>query len=189
VRIEPVTPDRLDDLADLFTSNNGTTGCWCMAFIASNREYHDGWYGGNRERFESIARDSATPMGLLAYADDGTVAGWCAAGPRSRFERVIGKRATILRRRDPDEDDDVWLVPCFYVRVGHRRGGITKALLAAAVELAASHGARAIEGFPLAADNPGKADGYHGREGLFTDSGFEPIGRPTPKRVVVRRSL
>jgi GNAT superfamily N-acetyltransferase len=189
MRIEPVTTDRLGDLADLFGSNKGTTGCWCMAFISSNREYQNGWWGDNRRRFETLAARSSTPMGLLAYAEDGTPIGWCATGPRSRFQRVIGPRSTILKARDPAEDDHVWLVPCFYVRVGHRRAGTTRALLAAAVELAATHGAVAVEGFPLAADNPGKADGYYGREGLFSSVEFECVDRPTPKRVVMRRQI
>ena len=160
-----------------------------MAFIASNRDYQAGWWGQNRERFEAIARDSATPMGLLAYDNGGAPVGWCATGPRSRYERVLGPRATILRNRDRTEDGSVWLVPCFFIRVGSRREGLTSALLAAAAELARSHGAAAIEGFPLASDNKGKADRYYGREGLFAACGFECIDRPTPKRVVMRREL
>lgn len=127
-------------------------------------------------------------MGLLAYEGDVPVA-WCALGPRSRFERAIGPRSTMLKGRDPAEDDDVWFVPCFFVRVGHRRGGLTRELLDAAVELAKQHGARAVEGFPLASDNPTKADGYLGREHVFAESGFERVANPTPKRVVMRRNL
>ncbi len=43
--ILPVTPDRLDDLADLFESNNATNGCWCMAFIAKRSDYVRGGSG------------------------------------------------------------------------------------------------------------------------------------------------
>jgi GNAT superfamily N-acetyltransferase len=184
----PVTPARLADLADLFESNGSTKGCWCMAFIVTNREYHIGWYGLNRERFEQLAHEEEVPMGLLAYEDSRPV-GWCAAGPRSRFERAIGPRNTMLKDRNPSEDDDVWLVPCFFVRVGFRRAGTTRNLLEAAVQLASTHGATAVEGFPLADDNPTKADGYYGRERLFAAQGFRCIVRPTPKRAVMRLDL
>lgn len=115
--------------------------------------------------------------------------GWCAAGPRSRYPTAISPRATVLKGRDASEDDDVWLVPCFFVRVGERRQGTTRALLAAAVEMAAGHGAKAIEGFPLTNDGPRSPDDYLGRERLFAGCGFTPVARPTPRRVVMRRNL
>lgn len=188
MNIEPVTAAKLNDLADLFESNGSTRGCWCMAQIVPNREYHPGRYGENRRRFEALALEETIPMGLLGYEDNRPVA-WCAVGPRSRYQRAIGPRNTMLKSRDPGEDDDVWLVPCFFVRVGCRRAGITGELLAAAVELAASHGASAIEGFPLADSNRSKADGYFGRETLFSAHGFTCIAQPTPKRALMRRDL
>ena len=38
----------------------------------------------------------------------------------------------------------VWLLPCLFVRVGHRARGITYALVQAAVDLARDQGASAI---------------------------------------------
>ena len=186
--IRPVTSERLDDLADLFGSNGTTRGCWCMYFIASRAEYSAGWGRGNRAEFEALAAESDEPIGLLAYRD-GVPVGWCATGPRSRYERTIGPRTRILAGRDPAEDDAVWLVPCFFVRVGERGQGITSALLAEAVELARSSGAPAIEGFPRAAGQPPSPDDYLGREEVFAACGFECIARPTPRRVVMRRDL
>jgi len=187
--IRPVTGDTLDDLADLFGSNKTTTGCWCMWFITPDKVTRAGWSGGNRRAFEAMARESPVPVGLLAYDEAGVPVAWAALGPRSRFQRAISPRSTMLKERDPSEDDDVWFVPCFFVRVGHRRRGATRALLDAAVELAAEHGATAVEGFPLAADNPTKLDGYLGREQVFADTGFTRIATPTPKRVVMRRDV
>src|SRR5688572_24093040 len=122
--IVPVTRERLADLADLFESNNATKGCWCMAFIAKRSEYVRGSTGGNRARFEEMTKTVDPPLGLLAFRD-GRPVGWCAVGPRSRYPSAISPRATVLAARDPAEDDDVWLVPCFFVRVGSRKRGIT----------------------------------------------------------------
>jgi GNAT superfamily N-acetyltransferase len=191
--VRPVTVERLADLADLFGTAKVTTNCWCMWFIDPAKVVQDRWDdGGNRRAFEARARaqsDGEPPLGLLAYADDGTPVGWLATGPRSRYARAIGPRTQILRDRDPDEDDDVWLLPCFFVRVGHRRRGVTAALLDAAVGAASAHGATAVEGFPIAAGRPVSADAYLGTEHRFADCGFECIARPSERRVVMRRNL
>ena len=188
VVIDPVTVDRLEDLADLFESHVATRGCWCMAFMGTYADFLDGWRGGgNRERFEERAAATDLPMGLLAYEDDRPV-GWCSVGPRSRYERAIGPRAKILKGRDPREDDDVWLVTCFFIRVGFRAAGITYKLLEAATELARQHGAKAIEGFPLSSDTP-SADEFIGRERLFEACDYECVARPSPRRAVMRRDL
>jgi hypothetical protein len=153
--IHPVTVDRLAGLADLFDSNSTTRGCWCMWFIASSKERRANcranWGAGNRARFEAFAATTDPPAGLLAYQDE-TPVGWCALGPRLRYPSAIGPRSIMLKERNPNEDDDVWLVPCFFVRVGFRRSGITYTLLTAAVDLAQRSGAKAVEGFPLSVD-------------------------------------
>lgn len=188
IEIHPVTVDRLGDLADLFESHVSTRGCWCMAFMGTYSDFVSGWRGGgNRRRFEARAASTDLPMGLLAY-EDGRPVGWCAVGPRSRYERAIGPRVKILKGRDPSEDDDVWLVTCFFVRVGFRAAGITYRLLEAAAELAREHGAKAIEGFPLSTDTP-SADAFIGRARLFEACGFECVARPSPRRAVMRRDL
>jgi GNAT superfamily N-acetyltransferase len=187
--IHPVTPDRLDDLADLFVTGPATRGCWCMWFIAPAERVRAGWHdGGNRRDFEALAAGAGPPLGLIAY-DGSLPVGWLATGPRSRYPRAIGPRARILRDRDPAEDDDVWLLPCFFVRVGHRRRGVTAALVAAAVDLAAAHDARAVEGFPIADDYPKAQDDFVGKQRRFAECGFACVARPSPRRVVMRRDL
>jgi len=126
-------------------------------------------------------------MGLLAY-DGGEPIGWCAAGPRTRY--LKSGRSPLLRGRDEAEDTHVWLVPCFFVRVGARRSGTSGKLLTAAVDLAAQHGATAVEGFPRAAVAPhDAASGFVGAESVFEQCGFEVVRRPTPSRVVMRKDL
>jgi GNAT superfamily N-acetyltransferase len=187
VDIKPLTPALFDDLAEVFAPTPAAQGCWCTWMFSSHKERIAGWGEGNRARFEEKASTSSTPLGMLAYSDEQPIA-WCATGPRSRYTSVISPRATIMRGRDPNEDDDVWFVPCFVTRVGFRRSGVTYALLNAAVELAREHGAKAIEGFPIAGDVRG-ADEYLGREILFQRCGFECIARPSPRRAVMRRDL
>lgn len=189
MEVHPLTPERLEDLADLFLTGSATRGCWCMWFLSTSKAVQDGWNNGaNRAAFEELAKTADPPLGLLAY--EGTKAiGWLATGPRSRYPRATGPRAAIMKHRDPAEDDDVWLLPCFFVRVGHRRKGVTAALVAAAVELGAKHGAIALEGFPIADDYPKSQDDYVGKQRRFAECGFACVAKPSPRRVVMRRSL
>lgn len=186
IEIHPVTAVRIADVGDLFQSNATTRGCWCMWFLLSAKERHSGWGAGNRARFEDLVTTSEVPAGVLAYRD-GVPVGWCAVGPRSRYPTAIGPRTKILKGRDAAEDDAVWLVPCFFVRVGFRRAGTTYRLLHAAVELAGSHGAKAIEGFPVVDEN--RTDAFLGSERLFSACGFTCVARPTPRRAVMRLEL
>lgn len=186
MEIHPLTGDRLDDLARLFETHTATRGCHCRCFLVTNREYQRDWGAENRARFEEFAKHADPPAGLVAYHDDEPV-GWCAVGPRSRYTRAL--RSNIMSQRDPGEDDDVWLVPCFFVRVGYRGRGIIYTLLASALDLAQSHGAKAIEGFPLVGGKRHRADGYYGRESVFATCGFTPVAQPSPGRRVMRRDF
>ena len=187
VAIEPLTADRLGDLGSLFGTNATTRGCYCTWFLIPSKECQAGWGGANRATFEARAGAETLPLGLLAYAD-GTPVGWCATGPRARYARAL--RSPVLRQRDPVEDEPVWLVPCFFVRVGFRRQGIMRQLLTSAVDLAAANGASAIEGFPLSGEKRrGSGEAYLGVEPLFAECGFTVIDRPTPSRALMRLEL
>lgn len=187
MEVKALTPDSLDAVRDLFGTSSVTRGCWCVWFLLSGRAAQDGWGAVNQERFEHLVTGSAEPTGVLAYAE-GNPVGWCAIGPRSRYARVLRSPLTAPTR-DATEDDDVWFVPCFYIRPGSRRSGLTRRLLDAAVAEAARHGAKAVEGFPLAGPGPHRDDRYLGTEGLFAACGFAEIARPSPRRVVMRLDL
>jgi GNAT superfamily N-acetyltransferase len=94
-----------------------------------------------------------------------------------------------MRNHARDEDEIVWLLPCLFVRAGRRGQGITHALVRAAVELARSEGASAIEGWPLAGSERRSDDAFLGREQVFDDLGFSCVERPTPERVIMRLEL
>ena len=187
MEIRQVGAGLLPDVGELFGGNSTTRGCYCMWFLLATKEMDAGWGGGNRVRFEAAVRESGEPFGVLAYDDDGRPLGWAAVGPRSRYARIL--RSPLMKTRDPAEDDRVWMVPCFFVRVGARRAGVTERLLTAAVSVAGAQGASAVEGFPLAGPGPHRDDRYLGTEGLFAACGFHEVARPSPRRVVMRRAL
>jgi GNAT superfamily N-acetyltransferase len=185
--VAALSADNFDHLRELFGTNKTTDGCFCTWFLMPVKQSHAGWGAQNQAFLRSYACAAAPAAGLLAYRD-GEVVGWCAMGPRSRYERML--RAPTLAQRDPAEDDSVWLVPCFFVRRTARRTGVTRDLLNAAAEHAAAAGARAIEGFPLAGEGRrSTGDAYVGVEPLFASCGFTVVARPSGARVIMRREL
>jgi len=184
----PFTTDRLGDLDELFGSDEVTDRCWCMWFITRVADFHSAGCAGNRTALLERAGEDDAPLGLIANEGEHPV-GWCATGPRDRYARIL--RSPTLANRDRTEDPWTWLVPCFFVRRDARRGGVSRALLAAAVALAEEHGATAIEGFPLTGSKTrsGGSDFMTGVEPLFAACGFDPVDHPSTNRVIMRREL
>ena len=187
ITVEPLNESHLGDLAILFASDAATDRCWCMWFLRPVKEFHAVGHDGNRSSFMALVLSSPTPMGVVAY-NDGDAIGWAATGPRNRYTRAI---ATPTMKQRTGDDDTTWLVPCFFVHAEYRSGGVAQALLEAATSMAASAGAAAIEGFPLAGPRrrAGGSDLMAGVEPLFVSGGFVVDHRPTDNRVVMRRVL
>jgi GNAT superfamily N-acetyltransferase len=186
LRIERVTASSMRRADAFFSADPEANGCWCMWFIIPVKAYHAAGSEGNCESFHALAASSDTPIGLLAY-DDIEPVGWCAVGPRARYARAI--LTPTYKGRDPNEDQDVWLVPCFNVRADRRKSGVTKALLEAAINLAREHGATAIEGFPLTGTKRHSKDTQVGFDSVFMSLGFRVIRTPSESRAVVRLDL
>ena len=171
--VVPATLDHWTDIEQLFDRNP----CWCQYWRVSASKYGRTAQGELCDTV-NIRRNAlraqlaqATPPGVIAYLD-GAVAGWCGFGPRHELERLVRSR-TI-----PTVDDrPVWAIVCFLVRPGYRRRGVARALLRGAVQCARSHGAPAIEAYPV--DPGGKridtAFAYVGTLPMFEQEGFSRI--------------
>ncbi|MGH7538297.1 MAG: GNAT family N-acetyltransferase [Gemmatimonadales bacterium] len=90
-----------------------------------------------------------------------------------------------------------WLVPdidpgnCFYVAPRFRRRGLSVQLLRAAVKLARSRGASAVEGYPIVPSGTDYPPAFAsiGLAGTFTRAGFRPVVQPSPTRLVMRYTV
>jgi GNAT superfamily N-acetyltransferase len=168
--VKPATTARFDDVAAMLGPKNPDSSvCWCLSHRLDSK-LNTALVGPARgEYVRKLCRRKVAP-GVLAY-DDGEVVGWAAVAPRSElpFERST---------KIPHVDDlPVWSVWCIRVRPGHRRRGISHALLEGAVAYARSRGAPAVEGYPV--DNQGeKVDltmAYVGTRALFERAGFTKV--------------
>jgi GNAT superfamily N-acetyltransferase len=122
------------------------------------------------------------PPGLLAFDGDLAV-GWCQLTPRDDVPWL--DRTRQLKRID---DLPVWSLSCFYVRIGHRRQGITSALIAAAVAAARRAKVPALEAYPFDASVSPSASGS-GYASTFARAGFKTVVRRIPARPIMRHDL
>nr|WSW64881.1 GNAT family N-acetyltransferase [Streptomyces sp. NBC_00995] len=119
----------------------GANVCWCLSHripSALNNELR----GPARGEYVAELCRAQPPPGVLAH-DGHEPVGWAAVAPRS-------ETSFARSRRIPHVDDlPVWSLWCIRVRPGHRKQGISHALIAGAVEFARAHGAPAIEAYPI----------------------------------------
>ena len=185
--IDPLTPERLPEWlaffdGTAFADNPDWGTCYCRVFLLG---------GGGREAWD---RACATPGenraamcdrilagqvdGLLARRD-GQVAGWTQFGPSSRFHPPLGP----LQPNDPG----IASIVCFVVAPAHRRTGVARALLRAAVARLAEAGFSAVDARPRAAADD-VAEMFTGPLALYLSEGFVPQ-ESANGRIRVRRSL
>jgi len=184
VEIVELTADTWPSLEKLFSANKTVAGCWCCWFMRPRAEVDADWGEGNRNHLKAKVDDKA-PLGLLAV-DDGEPLGWVGVAPRTRYSRLATSR--ISRS---DAGPDTWSVTCFFVHRDARRRGLSRTLLGAAVDYASSHGAAAVEGYPVDTEGQkrGSDDLYHGTLAMFESAGFELVDRRGTRRALVRRDL
>ena len=179
--IQPVTPDRWDDLVEVMSSFHNSRHCWCAYWYLSRAGYREGWGDGNRDALELIVKRGVEP-GLLAYAG-GTPAAWVSVAPRGNFDGLNRSRNFAAL-----DDKDVWAVNCFVVSMGFRRQGLVTRLAGAAADFAIARGAAGAEAYPIVpGPKSSAADLYVGTERAFRDAGYLEVARPLPRRPIMRR--
>lgn len=178
VEVRVATPERWDDLRDLFTrlgprgGRPMTDGCWCMYW-----RQRTGSRARNREAFAALVESGSEP-GLLAYRDAVPV-GWVAVAPREE----LGQLLRSPTYRPADADPGVFSVTCLYVQPTAKRSGVATALLAAAAEHARRRGGRWVEAY--ASEDPRD---YMGWRPTFERLGYTAV-RTAGKRTIMRLAL
>ncbi len=165
IEVRPAT--EFDDVATLVGPKKPTSNvCFCLSYRIGSKE-NVALRGSQRaDRVRELCHQDPPP-GVIAYLDDEPV-GWAALHPR--------RDTSFARNRliPHFDDSDVWSLWCFRVRPGHRKQGISHALIDGAVAYARERGAPAIEGYPV--DNGGEkvnlTMAYVGTRALFESAGF-----------------
>ena len=184
--VEDATGERWDDLVAVFGTRGDPSRCWCQWF----RHPRPGFYATTAEQRRTDLQTQLAappPPGVLAYDDTGAPPGWCAVAPRARQARLASYPVAAVTT----DEDGLWSVTCFVVRVGKRRQGLATGLLDGAVDLARRHGARMVEAHPIdtTVRVAAAAELFHGPLSVFLRHGFTEVARTSKARPVVRLAL
>ena len=193
IDIQPLSPERLPDLAALFDQGGDPKWCWCAWYRVRSIDFATATREGNRRVLEGAVRAAAAEgrnPGLVAYRD-GEAVGWVSVGPRDDYDRL--QHSKVL---GPVDDRPVWSIVCFVVAKNARGEGVARALLEAAVDYARDHGATLVEAYPVETDG-GRvpaAQAFKGTLGMFESAGFDVVERrranaTSPVRPIVRRAI
>lgn len=189
VEIHPATLERFDDVAAVLGPKNPESSvCWCLSHRIDSKLNRTLVGPARGEYVRELCTRPVAP-GVLAYRD-GEVAGWAGIAPRSELPFARSRKIPYV------DELPVWSVWCIRVRPGHRKHGLSHALLEGAVEYARSQGAPAVEGYPV--DNGDrKVDltmAYVGTRKVFEAAGFVLAARTDAvsggfPRVLMRKGL
>lgn len=181
LEFHPLSPDRWGDFEALFSTSRTCAGCWCMWFRAPRAQFMAQGGEGNRLAMKSIVESGEVP-GILAYAD-GAPVGWCSVAPREQFGVIVRSR-----KLKPVDDRPAWAIVCFFVAKHMRGKGVASALIRAAVDYAAAHGAEIVEAYPTDSQRPNTPASllYVGTVSAFAKAGFKEVARPSETRAIMR---
>jgi len=162
------------DMERLFEGKGCPSYCWCMAWRASREEQQ---HSGNADRKAQMrARVMAgVPVGLLGYLADVPVA-WCSIAPRDTYRPLGGPQ--------DGDNENVWSLVCMFTLRSLRRRGLSRQLIAAALEHARRQGATIVEAYPVDISSPSYR--HMGYLPSYTAAGFTEVGRAGTRRHVVR---
>ena len=182
----PLGADTWQDFARLVEANNGVWGgCWCMGFHPEGVGKGRTAAQNRKAKHEHVRRQ--TVHQVLVY-DGGECVGWCQYGPPAELPNIQNARAynnglTAL----PD-----WRIGCIFTGKGHRREGVARAAVAAALAAIKEAGGGLVEAYPEQVEGrePQRGSYFHtGPEGLFKEFGFERDRRIAKWRWVMRRRV
>ena len=134
--------------------------------------------GPDRKRQMMQRLDAGMPIGLLAYDADTPVA-WVSIAPRDTYRDLGGPPAAA--------GEAVWSLACFFVPRRLRGQGMTRRLIAAAVDHARAEGATVVEAYPVETAAPSYR--FMGFVPVFAAAGFTEVGRAGYRRHVMRLAL
>jgi len=182
LEIRELTPELWPAFEKLFGPNGACAGCWCMWWRIPEGERFKDVRGAEAKRRQRKLVLAGKSRGLLAFAD-GEPVGWCAYGRRTEFGTLARSRTLAC-----DDAEQVWSLPCFFIKAGWRGRGVARALLRAALRSLRRHRARTAEAYPVRppASNAGA---FTGTVPWLESEGFRVVEAHARGRQRARKAL
>lgn len=185
IEVRPLAADNVDDWLtffddEAFPEGHDWAGCYCYFdhYPGTGEEFDLEEPEHNRRMMEALL-EAGRVRGWLAYDGERPVA-WLHA--TSRVELPHLKVDAPL----PGRGRRVGVLACFVVAPSHRRRGVARELLDAAVEAFGYQGFDTVEAYPHRDADPDRA--YRGSPRLYEDAGFQ-VAVELERHLIVRRSL
>lgn len=165
------------DFEEMFQKHKGVRGgCWCTFHQCSSSQFQK-MQKEERRDFHRERVFGGTSTGVIYYEDERPVA-WCEFGKADLFEQINRNRA-YLSLALPLEEKPEWRICCIFTDKNHRKQGLSKKVLSAALTLIEEMGGGKVEAFPL--DIPGNdKPQYTGTVKMYLEEGFKvvaPLGK------------
>jgi GNAT superfamily N-acetyltransferase len=172
------------DFATLVEANNGVWGgCWCIGFHPEG--VGRGAVANRDAKHEHVRR--GTVHQVLVYDGDECV-GWCQFGPPTEVASIKNPKAYEAELVEvPD-----WRIGCIFTGSRHRRRGVARAAVTAALAAIEESGGGLVEAYPEQVEGRAPQRGAYlhtGPEDLFVELGFERDRRIAKWRWVMRRRV
>lgn len=178
VRIERASPEHVGGLVALFRRSHAPCHCRYWHFSGDTNAWlarcaHEEDVNA-AELSTSLIAGSPDMSGVVAVRE-GHVVGWTKIAPAEVLSKVYDQR---IYRRLPCFDgsrDGVYAVSCMLIDPDARGTGLAGRLLAGAIAVARSQGARAIEAFPRRGECLREDELGAGPHSVFVAAGFECV--------------
>jgi GNAT superfamily N-acetyltransferase len=191
VRVEAAAPEHAAGLVALFEAAGSPCYCRFWHFGGTNNAWLDrcaNAAGKNRAELDAaLASGSDEARGVVALASGGLLVGWLKVAPATVMKKAYERRLYKGLPCFEGDREGVFLVGCALVHPAHRRTGVATALVAGAVALAPSWGARALEALPRRPrETVSDEELWTGPMGAYTANGFVEVSAFEPYPVLRR---
>jgi ribosomal protein S18 acetylase RimI-like enzyme len=167
-----------------------THPCWCMT-------YHRPHAPTGRDKLHSRIKSSARNRrqkkrlvgtglshGILVYVGREPV-GWCSYGLSTELPRIDSYRS--YNKLALEHHDRLWRISCFVVHHKHRRRGVARAALRAALDSIRKEGGGLVEAYPMI--RWGASTDWFGTASMFRREGFKAVASLGRTNVVMRKEI
>jgi GNAT superfamily N-acetyltransferase len=188
---EPARPEHGAAIAALFARE----GCACHCRWWHFEGDKNAWLGriahapeqNRAEMLAALESGSDEMRGVVALSADRAI-GWMKIAPAPALAKLYAQKPYRGLSCFGGDRAGVFTIGCFLVDPEWRRRGVSRALVAAGLDLARQAGARAVEAFPRSGEPVSQELLWTGPPDVFLAAGFELVDATGPYPVL-RRSL